>query len=298
MELLNWNVQWGRGADGRVDLARTVATLRDMADADVICLQEITRGFSDMAGQPQPDQVAELAALLPGYRILFAPGVDRTGSDGGPRQFGNVIATRLPVREVFRHALPWPADADVASMPRVALEATLDTGTRRVREICTHLEYYSSRQRAAQAEALRDWHAEACDHARHPGKSEGKPGPFVPEARPTEAILCGDFNSKPDDVAYRRMLAPYDCTDRGTDSGTDRGTGATPDWHDAWCHMHPGQPHVPTCGLYDREQWTEPPFACDFIFVTGNLLARVRRCEVNGDTPHSDHQPLHLSVAL
>lgn len=288
MELLNWNVQWGRGADGRVDLARTVATLRDMADADVICLQEITRGFTDMAGGPQRDQVAELTVLLPGYQILFAPGVDRRGNDGGPRQFGNVIATRLPIREVFRHALPWPADPSVPSMPRVALEATLEVGARRVRVISTHLEYYSQTQRSAQAEALRLWHAEACAHARHPGRSDQKPGPFVPEPRPTEAILCGDFNSKTDDVAYQHMLAPFN------DQPGDR----TPAWHDAWVHTHPGTPHAPTCALYDREQWTEPPFACDFVFVTGNLLDRVKYCEVNGNTANSDHQPIHLSLDM
>ncbi len=153
MELISWNIQWGRGADGRVDLSRSVATLRAMADADVICLQEVTRGFGDLRGAPGADQVTELVALLPGYQLLFAPGVDRFGSDGGPRQFGNLIATRLPVHEVFRHALPWPADPDVASMPRVALEVTVQSGSKRLRVICTHLEYYSASQRAAQADA-------------------------------------------------------------------------------------------------------------------------------------------------
>ena len=156
MELISWNIQWGRGADGKVDLARIVDTLRGMADADVLCLQEITRGFSDLAGHPGPDQVAELSALLPDYQVIFAPGVDRTHRDGSPRQFGNVIATRLPVREIFHHALPWPADPDVASMPRVALEVTVQAGSRLLRVICTHLEYYSTSQRAAQTEALRD----------------------------------------------------------------------------------------------------------------------------------------------
>jgi endonuclease/exonuclease/phosphatase family metal-dependent hydrolase len=172
MELISWNIQWGRGADGKVDLARIIDTLRGMADVDVLCLQEITRGFSDLAGHPGPDQVAELSALLPDYQVIFAPGVDRTHRDGSPRQFGNVIATRLPVREIFRHALPWPADPDVASMPRVALEVTVQAGSRLLRIICTHLEYYSTSQRAAQTEALRDWHVQACDHARHPGRSE------------------------------------------------------------------------------------------------------------------------------
>ncbi|WP_439682888.1 Endonuclease/exonuclease/phosphatase domain-containing protein [Cupriavidus oxalaticus] len=284
MELISWNIQWGRGADGRVDLARQVDTLRAMADADVICLQEVTRGFGELRGEPGIDQVAELTALLPGYHLLFASGVDRRDRNGTHKQFGNLIATRLPVREVFRHALPWPADPQVASMPRVALEVTVEAGTQPLRVICTHLEYYSALQRAAQAEALRDWHAQACDHARCPGRSEKWPGPFTPEPRPAEAILCGDFNSKPDDIAYRRMLEPFDDT--------------TTPWRDAWLLTHPGQPHAPTCAIHDKEQWPEPPFACDFMFVTDNLAARTRRCEVNADTADSDHQPIVLSLDL
>ncbi|PZX32124.1 conserved hypothetical protein; Endonuclease/Exonuclease/phosphatase family [Cupriavidus phytorum] len=284
MELISWNIQWGRGADGRVDLARQVETLRAMADVDVLCLQEVTRGFGELRGEPGADQVSELTALLPGYHLLYAPAVERRGRTGELKQFGNLIATRLPVREVFRHALPWPADPEVASMPRVALEATVEAGSARLRVICTHLEYYSATQRTAQAEALRDWHAEACGHARRPGRSEQWPGPFTPEPRPAEAILCGDFNSKPDDVAYRRMLEPF-----------DDGTLA---WRDAWLHAHPGQPHAPTCALHDKEQWPEPPFACDFMLVTEPLVARIRRCEVNADTDASDHQPILLSLDL
>ncbi|WP_434033634.1 endonuclease/exonuclease/phosphatase family protein [Cupriavidus sp. a3] len=284
MELISWNIQWGRGADGRVDLARQVDTLHAMADADVICLQEVTRGFGELRGEPGIDQVAELTALLPGYHLLFASGVDRRDRNGTHKQFGNLIATRLPVREVFRHALPWPADPQVASMPRVALEVTVEAGTQSLRVICTHLEYYSALQRAAQAEALRDWHAQACDHARRPGRSEKWPGPFTPEPRPAEAILCGDFNSKPDDIAYRRMLEPFD--------------DATTPWRDAWLLTHPGQPHAPTCAIHDKEQWPEPPFACDFMFVTDNLAARIRRCEINADTADSDHQPILLSLDL
>lgn len=284
MELISWNIQWGRGADGRVDLHRQIATMRGIADADVICLQEVTRGFGELRGAPGEDQVAELTALLPGYHVLYAPGVDRRTTSGGLKQFGNLIATRLPVREVFRHALPWPADPQVASMPRVALEVTVEAGAHRLRVICTHLEYYSALQRAAQAEALRDWHAQACAHARRPGRSENRPGPFTPEPRPTEAILCGDFNSKPDDIAYRRMLEPFDDT--------------TQPWRDAWLHTHPGQPHAPTCAMYDKEQWPEPPFTCDFMLVTEDLTARIRRCEVDADTADSDHQPILLSLDL
>jgi endonuclease/exonuclease/phosphatase family metal-dependent hydrolase len=45
MRLVNWNIQWGRGVDGSVDLRRIVDQARDLADFDVLCLQEVTRGF-------------------------------------------------------------------------------------------------------------------------------------------------------------------------------------------------------------------------------------------------------------
>lgn len=41
MKLLNWNVQWCRGVDGRVDPGRIANEARRLADPDVFCLQEI-----------------------------------------------------------------------------------------------------------------------------------------------------------------------------------------------------------------------------------------------------------------
>ena len=40
-------------------------------------------------------------------------------------QFGNLIATRLPAAQVQHHALPYPADAGVSSMPRMCTVVTL-----------------------------------------------------------------------------------------------------------------------------------------------------------------------------
>ena len=41
MKLLTWNIQWGCGTDGRVDLERIVRTARGVADFDVFCVQEV-----------------------------------------------------------------------------------------------------------------------------------------------------------------------------------------------------------------------------------------------------------------
>jgi len=60
MRLISWNVQWGRSAHGDVNLSRTIDEARRLADFDVLCLQEVTRGFSVLAGHPGDDQFAEL----------------------------------------------------------------------------------------------------------------------------------------------------------------------------------------------------------------------------------------------
>ena len=68
MILITWNVQWCRGVDGRVDPARIVAEAKQLADFDVLCLQEIADNFPHprLAGSAGEDQFAALAALLPG----------------------------------------------------------------------------------------------------------------------------------------------------------------------------------------------------------------------------------------
>ena len=67
MKLITWNIQWGRGVDGRVDLERIVRTARALADFDVLCLQEVADHFPGLEGNDERDQFAELSRLLPGY---------------------------------------------------------------------------------------------------------------------------------------------------------------------------------------------------------------------------------------
>ncbi|MBY8606347.1 endonuclease/exonuclease/phosphatase family protein [Burkholderia arboris] len=284
MRLIDWNIQWGRDADGIVDLSRTVSTIQRLGDFDVLCLQEVTRGFGALPGGPGPDQFAELAALLPGHTIIEAIGADLPAiAPGAPRrQFGNAIATRLPVGRVLRQLLPWPADAGVPSMPRVALDVELQAPFGSLRVVTTHLEYYSARQRLAQVDALRDRHREACAHAACPAPAETAEGPFSATGQPRDAIVCGDFNSAFDSAAYRRFLAPID------DASC---------FVDAWIARHPGRSPPSTAGVYDTVQWSEGPLACDFVFVTDTLLPRVVRCEIDGDVRASDHQPVLLELA-
>ena len=177
-----------------MDPVRIARTARAFADFDVLCLQEVAVHFAGLAGSGGEDQMAALSAALPGYTPLFGAATELSEVAGHRRQFGNAVFTRLPVLQVFRHLLPWPADPGVQSMQRMALEVVLQSQAGPLRVISTHLEYYSVHQRAAQVEHLRRLHYDACMHARHP-RPGGDPGtPFEALSRPASALLCGDFN--------------------------------------------------------------------------------------------------------
>ena len=90
MHLINWNIQWGRGCDGRVDLARIVEHARALADFDVLCLQEVADNFPALRDNDDSDQFAALAALLPGYTAVEGVAIDLPGGQRR-RRFGNMI---------------------------------------------------------------------------------------------------------------------------------------------------------------------------------------------------------------
>jgi endonuclease/exonuclease/phosphatase family metal-dependent hydrolase len=280
MIVITWNVQWCRGIDGKVEPVRIARTARALADFDVLCLQEVAVNFPGLAGSRGEDQMTELSAALHGYVPLFGVATDLDDGRGRRRQFGNAIFTRLRVLQVFRHLLPWPADPDVPSMQRIALEAVVVSHAGPLRVISTHLEYYSALQRGAQVEDLWRLHAEACAHARAP-RLTGEPGePFEAVMRPASAILCGDFNFKPEDPEHAHMTATHD-------PGACRIV-------DAWQAAHPGLPHPPTVGVHEKS-W--PLYCCDFVFVTDDLTERIEEVTVDHATQASDHQPVVLRLA-
>lgn len=276
VRLMSWNIQWCRGADGRVQLSRTLAEIC-AAEADVVCLQEVAQNFPGLADNNRDDQVALIARAMPGYSAHFAAASDLPEAQGGRSTYGNMLLSRLPVGQVFRHSLPWPADTSVPSMQRVCLEAVIELPGAPLRLLTTHLEYYAVAQRMAQVAALRRILAEG--HAlsyRPPAAKDSNPA-FAPPARGREAILCGDFNFQPASAEYRRLLRRFPDT--------------TPALRDAWRVCHGRSAHAHTVGLHGAE-WPDFPYCCDFAFVTPAIAARLTRCEVRADTAASDHQPL------
>jgi len=246
--------------DGQVDPARIARVARALADPDLCCFQEVE-------GEAQAEA---LMRGFPGYSAHAAWAVDVPSSDGGRLRFGNLVLSRLPVGRVIRHSLAWPAQADSPSMPRVALEAAVLAPWGWVRITTTHLEYYSSRQRAAQLAQLADIDAEARSQAAAPASVKYATGPFAPQPRPAEGIVTGDFNTTAADAALDALRRAHS---------------------DAWETAHPGRPHPPSFFVHDRASGTAP-YCCDFVFVAKALAPRIESVRIDAQTQASDHQPV------
>ncbi len=280
LTLITWNIQWGLGLDGRVDLGRIADTARQMSDFDVLCVQEVSDNFASLKGNDGSDQFETLARLLPGYQAVEGIAVDRFSPEFGRQRFGNMILSRLPIVQVFRHQLPWPAQPEFPTMPRMALEVVLRTHAGALRVTTTHLEFYSARQRMAQIDLLRMVQADACGHAKNIEQPHKAGSPFQTLAREGRAILTGDFNCTPDDQVIAQLQAPQ------PDGSTT--------YRDAWALANPGLAHPFTVGVHDGAS----PRCLDFMFVSADLESGVRRFEVNSQTQASDHQPLLLELDL
>ena len=275
MRLLTWNIQWGLGMDGRVDLARIVDHAR-ASDPDVICFQEVADTMPDLAGNDDADQFAAIEALLPGYRAITGAGVETFDEDGTRRRFGNMILSRLPVRQVLRHQLPWTG-APGLNMPRMLIEASIAAPFGPLRVMTTHLEYFASELRVSAVEAIRAAHAAAASREATPRKAGA--GPYAVRPGSRSAILTGDFNMRPRDPTRLRLLEPF--------------TDGTPTFGDAWTIRHGETAHPPSFCIADQ-QYGEPHCA-DYVLVTPDLAPRVTDVIYDTETRLSDHQPVLIA---
>lgn len=282
MKILTWNVQWFKGLDDVVDMARVIKHAQSMADFDAICMQEVSVHYKELTGTAEPDQIKELRTLLPGFEVVFSPAVDELSTCRGfRRQFGNVIASRVPILQIQHFALPHPpveGTEPKPSMPRIALECTLQASWGPLRLMTTHLEYYNEAARHAQARALRELHLQSCALAIRPPKPQ-LGSPYETKPYTTDALLCGDFNFEYESAEHRAIVAP------------DK-LGM---WVNSWDFLHPGEPYPATFRIFDRTYGPEP-VGCDFFFVSPSLGKRVKSLMVDQQTQASDHQPVVITL--
>ncbi len=278
--ILSWNIQYGKGVDGKIDLARIAAAIQETGDVDVICLQEVSR--NDPGADEGADQMDKLAELFPDYQHFFGQVHNRRGRACGKRkQFGNLVLTRTNPEQILYHQLPSPPDPKARFMARQATELTLEQDGSLFRIVNTHLEYFSEQQQLSQVQRLRELHEESCGQFYRPGH-DMPCTPFEQVPRPPEMILCGDFNFTPESLSYRKMTSGFPVE--------------YPDLHDAWMLLFPDSPRDPTCGVFDYKQWEEGPHCRDYFFISSPVRSRLKTMKVNLKTFASDHQPIMLEL--
>jgi len=269
--IVSWNIQAATGVDGVTSSKRIADDIRDFADADVICLQEVMRTGEN-------DQVHDIASFFPHHEAFFGTAINRA-HPSGRLEFGNMILTRLPVLQAAYHKLPEPAEPESLSMPRQATELILQYNNETLRLVTLHLDYFAVKQRAAQVRYLANLYIEGIQRFRQPSPDVGtEQFKSIPETH--LSIFTGDFNFKVDSADYKQLIS----------------TTEEPGLSDCWRLHHGKKPHDPTCGIFDHVQWKEGPHCRDFFFASPDIAKRVTDMAVQTQTAASDHQPIRLTV--
>ncbi|WP_025028293.1 endonuclease/exonuclease/phosphatase family protein [Caldalkalibacillus mannanilyticus] len=87
LNVISYNIQYGKGQDGWVDIHRTIEKLKSI-EADIICLQEVERYSFRSGFQDQVDLIAkELNMNAVFYPSIAYPGI----------YYGNAIFSKYPI---------------------------------------------------------------------------------------------------------------------------------------------------------------------------------------------------------
>ncbi len=287
MKIASYNIQFGIGADGKYDLSRIAASLDG---ADIIALQEVTRGFP---GNDARDMVTEIEALFPAYFAAFGAGADMhldfSRAEGRiverRLQFGNMLLSRYPLLSLRNLLLPRSVTLDRLNYQRAALEAIVETPVGAVRIFSTHLDHMSADERLAQIGFLRRrLSGFALEGAAMTGGAEyGVSDPPMAE----DFILLGDFNMEPESEEHVAMAGRKELDGRR--------------------NLRAGQPVDVFERLDARSDkaitWSHPSFAdgqgkwVDYSFVSPGLVPRLGAAWIDDTASGSDHFPLWVELS-
>jgi endonuclease/exonuclease/phosphatase family metal-dependent hydrolase len=282
MRVVSYNIQFGTGKDGKVDLRRIAA---DIGDADIIAMQEVERFFSSSGNT---DQVAELAALFPEHFHVYGAGVDVDAATlddrGRRRQFGNMLLSRWPITSSRNHLLPKTNYIDQLALQRSALEGVINTPLGGIRVYSVHLGHVGAPERRAQIAALMSIIRNApTDGGVISGRrlSNHWTADGVLPSMPAPAIILGDFNLTPDDDEYELLVG--ECDLKYGRLSTKRLL------IDAW--ISAGSDAV---GGHTDLGSSRGARRLDYAFLTPDLVEHLVSVSVDAQAQGSDHQPLEV----
>ncbi|CAN0261643.1 unnamed protein product [Phaeothamnion confervicola] len=287
MLLASYNIQYGTGKDGKVDLPRIAAALKG---ADVIALQEVDRHWPRTGDVDQPEA---LAKALPGYYWVYGAGYDMHSPGDAPgnrrRQFGNMLLSKTPIISSRHHLLPKFGATNHYCVQRSTIEGVIDTPkSGAVRVYSVHLSHIGDADRGPQVDRLLALHRDApagggAWSGQHT-KAEwtlDQPAPPMPQP----ALFMGDFNLKVDSPLYDRLAGPQSKYGR---------MGSIGGLVDAYVAAGNAEESGITC---DSSEST-PLRRIDFCFVSSALAPKIKRAWVDNEAVGSDHQPIWTELDL
>lgn len=285
MRIATYNIQFGRGLDMRFDLDRTAMEVRG---ADIIAFQEVTQNWLRTGGE---DQAAGLAQRL-GFYYVFGAGFNVAassvgGEDPGNRRrtFGNMVASRWPIRSSRTFLLPKRALTRIYDMQRCVVEAVVETPSGAIRVYSLHLSHISSSQRVPQVQSLLSIVADAPDHGsawdgtHSDDWTEGWNTPSLPEP----AIVMGDMNFTYESAEYALICGQMDHRNGRLVTNTSL--------RDAWVAAG----HREEDGISIRSDYLGH-VRCDHMFVTRSVEPFVTSMRIEESAKASDHYPVFLDL--
>ncbi len=296
MKIVTYNIQYGMGRDGCIDLERTA---REVEGADIIAIQEIERYWKRSGNV---DEVAALADRLSDYHWVFAPGLDinasfRNADDrlvNRRRQFGVMLLSKTPILSSRSFPLPKYGTVRQHSIQQVLLEGVIETPAGAVRVYTAHLSHLAPETRIPQIEAVLDIVSRApleggawC--GGHPVPSAGWTEGDAPPM-PHPALIMGDFNFAPESIEYAMLAGPVS----PRHGRLHRRHG----FFDTWVLAGHGEqdrvthPAKPT----DPEHGATSDSCLDYCFVSAELSERVRSAHINTNATASDHLPVWVDM--
>ena len=295
---LTYNIHYGVGSDGALDLSRIVDVIRY---ADVVALQEVDR-FWDRSGNV--DQVRVITEAMPDHYAAWGPSIDLhkdivRADDSARRirrQFGNLLLSRFPILSVCCHMLPKYGATELLDIRRSVIEAVVAAPSGALKVYCTHLCHLSDAQRERQVRAL----LTICANSRIEGPAISGTHPTDPDwtaedhpdDMPDDTVLLGDLNFVPDSPPY--ALLAGDLTDRFGAIARRNG------FADAW-RVGQGSAQAEAANVqagitrHDRPG-SQHGRRIDYCFLSSGLVSRLISAEVMANAEGSDHKPLLVTL--
>jgi len=146
LRVLCYNIHYGQGVDGKYDLERLAAVIKQ-AKPDLVALQEVDAGVKRSGRVHQAERLGELT----GMAVRYGPTQHFQGG-----LYGNAVLTRLPVLNVVIRPLPYTASsAQQVTYPRGAIAVTVRAPDGKpLRFVSTHFQHNVPEDRLAEARAV------------------------------------------------------------------------------------------------------------------------------------------------